>query len=288
MEKVPTTETLAGALKDSLEFPRPQDMLIEEFAGRKDKNPSYSLRSFAQALGVSPSYLSLIFKGQRRVTAVMAQSMARKLSWPMQRRRFFCTLAEFETCRSASDRYQLAAELEKLSHLNRQVPSLSIDQFSMIAEWHHSAILAILTLPRFEPTKENIAERLYLTIAVCEAALNRLRRLGLVIEDERGAWKPTHRQLQVESTPSEAIRHYHREVLRKAMVAIENQDFEEREFSNFVLTVDPKVLPVAKKRLRVLQNELVQLLEGTNASRVYQLSIQLFRVDTDKKKKDES
>lgn len=265
-----------------------KDLLQHELTVRQKKNSAYSMRSFAKTLGVSPSYLSLVFKGERRLTQAKAQSFGRKLSWPIARRRYMTVLTEFETCKSESDKKHLLTELEKLSQLSRQVPSLDVDRFASISEWHHSAILALLTLPELKKTSENIAKRLNILPSDCDVALGRLLRLGLISQDQNKCWIPTHENLYVEGIPSKAIRIYHKEVLRKAMVAIEMQSFEERDFSNWIFTVDPKRLAEAKQKIREFQNEMCQLVEGTSPSQLYQFSVQLFRVDADTKNEKEN
>lgn len=260
-----------------------KDLLKEELFNRKKKNEAYSLRSFAKTLGVSPTYLSLVFTGQRRLTHPKALSISRKLAWSLPRRKYFTTLAEYETTSSEQDRSFLIKELLKLGQLSRQVPSLDVDKFVVISDWHHGAILTLLTLPKLAATVETIAYRLNITTAECEQALQRLLRLGLVDQDKNLSWQPTHRSIEIKSTPSKAIQIYHKEVLRKAMVAIDQQEFSEREFSNLTFTVDSKNLPIAKKRILEFKQEMQHLLEGENPTSLYQMSIQLFRVDRTKR-----
>jgi uncharacterized protein (TIGR02147 family) len=260
-----------------------KDLLRDELLVRQKKNKAYSLRSFAQSLGVSPSYLSLVFNGGRRLTTAKAQSISRKLTWAANKKKYFATLAEYETSSSTKDQFALLPELEKYRTLSKQLPSLELDSFSLISEWYHTAILAILTLPKYLKTTEKIAKRLNIPIAQCDLGLKRLQRLGLVSVDENGRWVATHQQLNLESVPSQAIRNYHKEVLRKAMVAIDDQNFTDRDFSNWILTVDPKMLPQAKKKIQDFQKEMLQFMEGSNPSNIYQFSIQLFRVDHEEK-----
>ncbi|WP_413290943.1 TIGR02147 family protein [Bdellovibrio sp. HCB337] len=261
-------------------------LLRDELISRQKKNEAYSLRSFAQTIGVSPSYLSLLFHGRRQLSQDKAVSIARKLQWNQSRQKYFLTLVEFENTKVAKDKQMLLEELQKWARASKQVPSLAVDQFAMISEWQHSAILAILTLPNFVGRIKNIAERLNISEADAESCLQRLQRLNLVSQDEQGLWQTTHEELHViPEVASNAVRSYHKEVIRKAMVAIDTQESAERDFSNFILTVDGKKMGEAKKRIFAFQQEMAQLLEGKTPSKLYQLSIQLFRVDQDEKGK---
>lgn len=264
-------------MKEQVETPL--QLLQEELFRRQEKNAAYSLRSFARDLGISPSYLSLLFSGRRGLPLKLALRIVRKMNWPRARQKYFLALVEFDSVKSDRDKQKVLAEVQKWARLSHKTPSLAIDQFAMIAEWKHSAILAILGLPHFTATRENIAQRLGISVTETDAALARLQRLELVDRNSKGAWGATHANLAVHAIPSEAIRNYHKETLRKAMVAIDQQNFEDRDFSNFIFTVDKEMLPEAKKRLVGVQQEFSQLLEGKKPTQIYQLSIQLFRVD---------
>jgi transcriptional regulator with XRE-family HTH domain len=50
-----------------------------EFQLRAKRNPSYSLRSFARDLEVSPSYLSRLFRGKHEISREMAQRILENL-----------------------------------------------------------------------------------------------------------------------------------------------------------------------------------------------------------------
>jgi len=258
------------------------ELLQNELTQRQTKNPSYSLRAFAQTLGLSPGYLSLLLNKQRQLSQDKAVKIARKLPWNQSRQKYFLTLVEYENTKTEKDKAHLLSELQKWARISRQAPLLEADQFALIAEWQHSAILAILTLPGFVGSLESISQRLNVPPQETKASLQRLQRLNLVREED-GVWQATNEELHIQSTPSAAIRAYHKEVLRKAMAAIETQPSEKRDFSNFIVTVDEKKIPEAKKKLFAFQQEMAQFLEGKMPSQLYQLSIQLFRVDQDGK-----
>jgi AraC-like DNA-binding protein len=52
-----------------------RQFLRAELIRRCKKNAKYSLRAFAQALGVSPAYLSMIFNGRKKPVAATILKM---------------------------------------------------------------------------------------------------------------------------------------------------------------------------------------------------------------------
>jgi plasmid maintenance system antidote protein VapI len=56
-----------------------QKLLAEKLTETRIKNPSYSLRAFARKAGLSPSALSEILSGKRRVSKALAFKIVHKL-----------------------------------------------------------------------------------------------------------------------------------------------------------------------------------------------------------------
>jgi uncharacterized protein (TIGR02147 family) len=169
----------------------------------------------------------------------------------------------------------LYVRLHNLSDSNLSFNSISLDTFSAISMWQHSAILAFLTLVKNKATISQISKKFDLNLFETENALRRLQRLGLV-KPKSKFWQGIYDYLKVESVPSEAIRIYHKQHLTLAAKALDEQDFDERDFSNLTLTVDRAQLQTAKKRIFEFHSEMANLLEGKNPTEVYQLSVQLF------------
>ncbi|MBC7464555.1 MAG: DUF4423 domain-containing protein [Bdellovibrio sp.] len=256
----------------------------DEFLRRKEKNSLYSLRAFANQLDLSPAYVSLVFRGKRHFSSAKALEVAKKLKWPREKQKYFISLLEFENPKTEESKESALATLQKLESSNLQFNSIDVDSFSAISIWYHNAILSLLTLVKSKATTKLIAKRFNLDQFETEGALRRLQRLGLV-KLKMSSWSALYDYLRVPATPSAAIRLYHKELLNKAAVAIDEQDFDERDFSNMTLTVDRAQLQTAKKKITEFHNEMAQFLEGKNPTEVYQLSVQLFRLSQPAEKK---
>ncbi|MGH1469518.1 MAG: helix-turn-helix domain-containing protein, partial [Bdellovibrionales bacterium] len=55
------------------------ELLKKEYAGKKGRNPAYSLRAFAKHLGLSPGTLSELISEKRPVTLKTAQKVLGRL-----------------------------------------------------------------------------------------------------------------------------------------------------------------------------------------------------------------
>ncbi|MGZ3704230.1 MAG: TIGR02147 family protein, partial [Bdellovibrionota bacterium] len=112
----------------------------------------------------------------------------------------------------------------------------------------------------------------------------RLIDLGL-LRFERGRYRATSEESTTEmDIPSAAIRNFHSEILTKAGQALFRDSVQEREFLGATFAFSTEDLAEAKESIREFQQ---QFSERFNASRkkkdsVYQISIQMFRLDQKK------
>jgi uncharacterized protein (TIGR02147 family) len=249
----------------------------DAYLARREKNQNYSLRAFAKQLGLSPAFVSLVFQEKRHLSPKVAVRVARKLKWNDQKQKYFLNLIEFENPKTELSREAAIEQIVKFNRSKLKIQSLDAELFAVISVWYHNAILALLTMKHSKHTISTIAQRLKLDKFETEAALQRLRNLGLV-QFNGTEWTSSENLLELKSIPSEAVKSFHSQMLTKAGDALRQQSFEERDFTNLTVTVDPSQLELAKTKIREFTKEMAYLLEGTNSTEVYQLSVQLFRL----------
>jgi uncharacterized protein (TIGR02147 family) len=252
-------------------------LLRDEYLNRKAVNPLYSIRSFAKHIGLTPAYVSMIFQKKRFLSQATALKVAKKLNWNKSKQKYFVNLLEFENPKSEENKEIALLNLHALERSDVNFNSLEIDTFEAISVWYYNAIITLLTILKNKATVVEISKRLNLNSIEVESAMQRLKRLGIV-EQKNKCWVAVHEYLRVESTPSDAIRLFHKQHLVKADNAITTQGFEERDFSNMTIAVDCNKLQIAKNKIVEFHHEMAKLLDGNNPTEVYQLSVQLFRL----------
>lgn len=254
-----------------------RELIKNEFTLRNKKNKSYSLRAFARDLDVSIGYLSMIFNGKRHLSVSGAMQITEKLQWSLPQQAYFVSLLEVENPKTQISKDFAVERIQKIKRDQLSHSQVDLDVFTSISVWYYGAICTLLTMKDFKATTASICKKLNLEKAEVEPALKRLKRLGLV-RFEKSRWFATHESLKIKSSPSDAIRFYHRQMLNQAQQALETQNFGERDFSNITLTMDPSQMDLAKKRIIEFQAEMSELLEGKKATELYQLSVQLFKL----------
>lgn len=248
-----------------------QAFLADELQRRVKTNARYSLRSFARTLRLSPGALSEILRGRRDVSLKAIPYIAQSIGLNAAEAKHLLYLAQ-----------KAKAEKEGVGKINQTPPStqkfLSEDLFNLIAEWHHFAILNLLDCDEFEWRASWFAQRLGLTKLQAQIAMDLLLRMGLVVKERgkyRGAMERLHSSSEI---PSQAIRSYHRQILEKALAALETQGLNERDFSGCGFAIDPTHLSALKKDISEFQDRLVAKYSRGCKSEVYFLEMALFRL----------
>jgi transcriptional regulator with XRE-family HTH domain len=244
----------------------PQEWLLSEFERFKAKNSRFSLRAMALRVNLSPGRLSEFLSGKRRITPKTALKIAARLGLdPRKSSQFVGTTGE--------------------TPVSQQYRRLELDQFSVIADWYHFAILSLMETKDFRSSESWIARRLGISALQVKAALHRLQRIGLVRRTGE-KWRSTGRNLETPSDiASSALRKSHRQDLRRALQALDEVSVEDRDITSMTMAIDIRRLSEAKTRINRFRKDMAVFLEEGEATEVYSLNVQLIPVS--KKLKEE-
>lgn len=263
-------------------------VLEKRFEAKQSQNPLYSLRAFARDLGISSGQLSMILSKKRGVSAESADRMAKALKLNRVEKQYFLNLAVQEHGRSK--RIQGIAK-EKVDQI-RQVEealSLSQDQFSLISEWYHMAILQVMQLKNYaESAAEEgeclfISKRLNLTEETVLVAIARLLKLGAIVSHGDHHQPASDFVMVPGSMPSSAIKRFHKQNIQKAVEAIEFQDSKSCAFKTTLLSIDAADFTKINEELgQFCKGIMIKYGKTQNSTakpnRVYILSQQFFKV----------
>lgn len=251
-----------------------QDFLLEEFRTRRSRNPNYSLRAFARDLGMPASKLSQNLRGLCGISVAKAETIADKLQLREDDRQLFLALVESQHARSRVARQQAATSLERFRR--DRMEELSAEKFSVMRDWYHAAILEMTEMTGFKSDPTWIASRLDIPVETVNEAVARLVEVEL-LDTREEPWRQTKKDLEVPSgLPSRSVREHHKQILSKAMVAVDEVGVDEREYSSQTFAIPRTALPELKSMIREFQRKVGRLTYGVRPDDVYELSIQLF------------
>lgn len=230
---------------------------------RKQRNSRYSLRAFARDLGVSPGKLSEFLSGQRIPGKTLCVRMVAALKMTKDESAKFMHIIERNRA--------FASE-------NGRARVLREDEFSLVADWEHFALLMLMGTEGFVPKIDWMAQRLQITKSQVQNALERLERLKLIKKTKVGFKRLNPRITTTHDIPSAVVRESHRQVIEHALASLHKDDISVRDITSVTFPTDPQKIEMAKTHIRTFRRKMARLLKGESKTEVYNLNIQLVPV----------
>lgn len=241
------------------------EMLKQEFVDRRSRRPHYSKRAFARDLGLSSSFLSLLFNKKRILSPKTSFRISKMLNWNEARTSAFLNSAFGK---------QLHAPQVPTSDKLKVVDELEHDRFRLISNPKHFLVLEFLQT-RGKSTVDELIDYFSIEKTECEIILYRLLRLDFISEENSFYFASTkHRK--VSSVPSESIKSHHEQSLQMAIQALRDQEFNRREFRSLIFNISPSQLSKAKKDIEAFMTRFQKKYSFEEKGEIYQLNIQLF------------
>lgn len=254
-----------------LRYVRPMSLTSEflksEFTKRKTKNPNFSVRAFARWLELSPAQVSQVMSGKRPLTLKALEKINKKLDIsPFEKQTLVDSLVS-----NTSKKITPTSLLEE----QQTFRSLSEDQFKLMADWYHVAILGLTRLPNAKPDPRWIARKLNISAEDANEALQRLLRLNII------EVSPQFKQIGdpikiISEIPSAAIRRYHKQTLALASEKVETIENSMKNFDSLCIAINSKDIPQLKNHIDRFLNQIQKFSDKSKPDHVYNLNLQLY------------
>lgn len=234
-------------------------ILKKEFNRRMRKNPKYSLRAFAKALGISHSAVSELISGRRRFSTRNVARIGSTLKWSKEK---------------------MTTALHALQKDPGSYTSLDSQQAHQLDAWYYNAILELFLIEGFEPAPQWIAHALKLEEVTVVAALAKLIELGFLSVTRNGNLKVrTSKTTTLGNVQSkDSILRVQKQNLEKQIESLAINPVEIQSSMGLTIPMDPIDLPEARKIIFRCMKELDSLLnrKGARRTEVYRLQLGLF------------
>lgn len=245
--------------------------LSSEFERRKKINPRYSLRAYARSLSLDVAALSRIMANKTKITS----KVLFKISVPL-----LITPEEYQVYENEilhNNKKRSADKSNMLLH------HLQVEEIKIIQDWYHYVILELTNLKNFEPSAEWISKRLSISEVDAQLALERLVKLNLLIQKENGEFSAMPGPITEfqENFVNVALRIRQKQVLQRAIEAMDLIGFHERDQSAVTIAMDTDLIPEVKEKIKKFRRSLANFIDkkSKNKTRVYEISISLFPWD---------
>lgn len=229
-------------------------LIQSEFIKRCKKNNAYSLRAFAQYLEIDQSYLSKILRGHRSISEKVSQQVCLKLGI----------------------RPSTFSELSG-QHDGRYFQMID-DEFNMISDWTHFAIIELIKTNPPELNDASISDRLGLHIEEVRGAIVRLQRIGyLRIENQQMILNSPNNTWSNNVMTTEARKILQKKLLEMAIEAVDTIPFALRDHGSLTVAINKNRIPEFKEKLKQIRRELGEYFQSDHElDEVYQLTVAFF------------
>lgn len=260
----------------------PAQYLSDCLEEKKAKNSMFSLRSWAQQLGMkSHGPLHAMLKGQRSIPKKYVPKLISSLKLEPKEAKYFEALIDFAKAKSPEEKEFYQEKLAALSPKKlREVEDMIAYKYH-VDPLHH--ILAEMSeLKHFENNLAWIKNRIRgnPNMKDIQDALDRLLSLGVLKEVKGKLVKQIKHIYTKNDIMNKAIREYHKTMGRFAIDQIDQQSVDDREFSGVTFNIHKKDLPKIKEAIREFSDQIVQNYEAQSkkGEETYHLSVQFFSV----------
>jgi len=263
-----------------------REALQHAFDQRMRLNPRYSLRAFARDLELSPGFVSQVLSGKRGLNLKSAAEVFKKLGVSATQQRLYSLEIQKHQKRSESKKLLVQKQIETTLQ-QAQARLIQQEEFKQISHWSAIAMLQLLRLkdsPRKNKTEwcNWAAKKLNIQTALVKSTLDTLIEMKLVSEDRRAGLVVIHDDVWVDlDAPNEAVRSFHQEMIKKAMIAVELQSKDERFLQSIQFAVSQRDLPKIQNEILRFANQILRKYgkdKTLDGDLVYVLNLQLFNL----------
>jgi uncharacterized protein (TIGR02147 family) len=253
------------------------EILLREFESRRKRNRAYSLRAFANFLGVASGTLSSILRGQRPIPLKMAHNFVSKLKLDSAQEQVF-----LESANATSDmRKLLRVKPPKRSDL-----LLDEDRAILLTEWEHFAVLALLETEAHFVSVEEIGKRLQVSQSRTRQVLNTLSDFGFVDQVRKNKFSLTKFGKERGATIADlaSLQTANRRSLELALQKISYSGEDISYFDSATIAVSKFRILEAQELIIEFRKRLCALLEMGERDEVYMFNVQLFPLSRPEKR----
>jgi uncharacterized protein (TIGR02147 family) len=256
-----------------------REYIVRELTARVRRRPLYSQRAFARDLGLAPSSLTDFLKGRVGFSSGRISQVSKQLGLSAEQRQHWTDLVDSKFNRDM-DKRKLSLIRVK-SRLEAEKTALSVEEFKTISEWQHFAYIELIDMnsKKYSDLKE-ASLALEIPLKTMKATAQRLLELKLITENETGHYQVNDRDNVGNQAPSEAIRHFHQQILDKALAALENQSMDRRFNSSTFVGLPKSKIPLILEEMKSMAFKILephmQSTNGEENEELYCLSIQFF------------
>lgn len=266
-------------MPDVFQYHDYRQYLRDWFQHQKVLNPKFSQRTFAKQTNLSPSYLTMVLRGQTPLTIRALQSMESELKLNRQESHFLNLLVQLIEAKGLEEQRQVFKRLARLGLYRGQHPEM-ISGHYYYSNWYNVAIREMSQLPEFTADPHWIQLRLNRKVSLGDirASLKFLMENKYINLDKMGHIKPGAKQLYLDGPLYKlALCEFYDQVLNKAIDAVYTVDRDNREYNSNTIAISKNSFGKVKNIIHDAMGKIEQVVkDDEGAEDVYHVMVVAF------------
>ncbi|MBT3984389.1 MAG: TIGR02147 family protein [Bacteriovoracaceae bacterium] len=257
---------------------------LVDYCRIKKSQGTFSVRKWSKTMGFkSHSTLHEMLRSEKPIKPSNYFPLTRGLEIDDKAKRYLGLLIQYENAKSDEEKRLIEKSFIDIKP-EESSTVVSADQFDIISEWHHMAILEMTKIDSEKFTKKRIIEKLNGMIGPSEVerSIEGLVLLGLLSKTQNDCgnthYKASNNRVATpKDISAKSIRFHHIQVLEKAKLALETQSKDQRLSSSCAMAIDSSKLSQAREVISEFRSKMHSLMSsGHSKDKTYQLSVQFF------------
>ena len=218
-------------MKDLFEYHSYHSFLDDFLSAKKAEKEWFSLRYFADKIGVDQGNLVRVFQGKRHLSTPAVERLVSYLDFDGRRADYFKALVLFNKAKTDSKARLFFERMMLLAAPEARI--LEPQQFEFYRKWQHTAIYNLMDCYEFRSDYESLARQLdpIITPSQAKESIELLTRLGLVQQRPDGRVVQTHNMITSgEEWRSYAVHTFQENTLKLALHSLEHHPRALRDF----------------------------------------------------------
>lgn len=245
---------------------------------RAERRPSYSKRAFARDLQMSPSSLTDFFSGRCSLSEDRLNRLSVLLKLEPEQEKHWKDLLVRSFSKNQPDK--LKAEARIKARFKSVKAQKAIDEYRITEKWECWAYLDLLDIDTQAQDDLYAAEWLNVTLEEFTEIKTSLIDVGLITKQADSTYMRSELvNVFGGEKSSNAVRTYHRRLLHKAEIALEEHPFGTRFFSSSIFTIsEDKAKALFLEIEKKVYDQLVSASAEPNPDSVYCFGFQLYNL----------
>jgi uncharacterized protein (TIGR02147 family) len=270
-------------MKNYTEYIFISDYLADFIKNCQEKNPAFSIRSFALKLKYkNNSLIQDVIKKKRKPTAELVMKMSAAYKFPLPQKKYLLKICELERAKTVTERDQILIEIRILQN-ERAWKFYDLKNYDFVNYPYINIIYALIALKDFEPTPAfcNKHLRIKVTDEQLKHALTSMLESGYIEKKNDGHYQYCESNIvrnSSEDLEKLLVIKYHSEILKIVQEIYPQVEREERDVRTTCLALKKSDFLIITEEIKKLHQSVGTYGVDSDADEMYIFTSQMVPV----------